>query len=104
MPRAGRIVTYVTLCCDLVIMVVPDRQAAVGGGLQSPLLATQLLFTTLFAILFPKPLAILPPLLALPITTRLDQLLNRSRRPRSRCSPCSGTSRSTSSSSTCSCT
>jgi two-component system sensor histidine kinase DegS len=32
----------------------------------------------LFALLFPKPLAILPPLLALPVTARLDQLLDRS--------------------------
>ncbi len=75
-PKAGRWVTYITLCFDLVIMVVLVASPAVGG-LQSPLLATQLLFTTLFAILFPKPLAILPPLLALPITTRLDQILNR---------------------------
>lgn len=74
-PRAGRIVTYVTLCFDLTIMVYLIVR---GGGLQSPLLATQLLFTTLFAILFPKPLAILPPLLALLITIRIDQLLNRS--------------------------
>lgn len=74
-PRAGRIVTYITLCFDLTIMVYLIIR---GGGLQSPLLATQLLFTTLFAILFPKPLAILPPLLALLITTRIDQLLNRS--------------------------
>lgn len=74
-PRAGRIVTYITLCLDLSIMVV---LIARGGGLQTPLLATQLLFTTLFALLYPKPLAILPPLLALLITTRLDQLLDRS--------------------------
>ncbi len=73
--RAGRIVTYVTLVCDLLVMVYLIVK---GGGLQSPLLATQLLFTTLFAILFPKPLAILPPLLALLVTTRIDQLLNRS--------------------------
>lgn len=77
-PVAGRYVTYVTLCLDLIIMVVLVAKPEVGGGLQSPLLATQLLFTMLFAILFPKPLAILPPLLALPITTRLDLLLNRS--------------------------
>ncbi|MHB8873391.1 MAG: sensor histidine kinase [Myxococcaceae bacterium] len=77
-PRAGRWVTYLTLCLDLVIMVVLIAKPQTGAGLQSPLLATQLLFTTLFAILFPKPLAIIPPLLALPITTRLDQLLNRS--------------------------
>ena len=74
-PRGGRIVTYITLCFDLMIMVV---LIARGGGLQTPLLATQLLFTTLFALLYPKPLAILPPLLALLVTTRLDQLLDRS--------------------------
>jgi signal transduction histidine kinase len=77
-PRAGRWITYVTLCCDLLVMVILIAKPQVGGGLQSPLLATQLLFTTLFAILFPRPLAILPPLLTLPVTTRLDLLLNRS--------------------------
>lgn len=74
--KAGHWVTYITLCLDLTITVVLIVKPVVGGGLQSPLLATQLMFTTLFAILFPKPLAILPPLLALPITTRLDLLLN----------------------------
>jgi two-component system, NarL family, sensor histidine kinase DegS len=77
-PKAGRWVTYLTLCLDLITAVVLIVKPQVGGGLQSPLLATQLLFTTLFAILYPKPLAILPPLLALPVTTRLDLLLNRS--------------------------
>ncbi len=76
--RAGRIVTYVTLCLDLMALVVILAKPAQGAGLQSPLLAAQLLFTMLFALLFPRPLAILPPLLALPITIRLDQLLDRS--------------------------
>jgi len=76
-PRAGRPVTYITLCLDLSIMVVLIAKPHAGAGLQSPLLATLLLFTTLFALLYPKPLAILPPLLALLITTRLDQLLDR---------------------------
>ncbi|MBX7115199.1 MAG: sensor histidine kinase [Myxococcaceae bacterium] len=74
---AGRYVTYVTLCFDLVIWVGLLSQPQTGGGLQSPLLATQLVFTTLFALLFPRPVAIIPPLLVLPITIRLDQLLNR---------------------------
>jgi two-component system, NarL family, sensor histidine kinase DegS len=78
LPRVGRWVTYVTLCLDLVVTVILIVRPRVGGGLQSPLLASQLVFTTLFAILYPRPLAILPPLLALPITTRLDLLLNRS--------------------------
>lgn len=76
-PSAGRWVTYITLCFDLLIVVVLISKPQVGGGLQSPLLGTQLIFTTLFAILFPKPLAILPSMLALPITARLDLLLNR---------------------------
>ncbi len=76
-PTAGRWVTYVTLCFDLMIWVGLLSQPQTGGGLQSPLLATQLVFTTLFALLFPKPTAIIPPLLVLPITIRLDQLLNR---------------------------
>lgn len=76
--KAGRIVTYVTLCLDLVVMIVVVVKPHEGGGLANPLLATQLLFTMLFALLYPKPLAIIPPLLALPITARLDQLLDRS--------------------------
>lgn len=74
---AGRTVTYVTLCLDIIVLVILIARPQVGGGLQSPLLATQLLFTTLFAILFPKPIAILPPLMVLLITERLDLLLNR---------------------------
>ncbi|HYO72668.1 MAG TPA: sensor histidine kinase [Archangium sp.] len=76
-PKAGRWVTYITLCFDLVIMVVVLAKPQVGGSLQNPLLATQLVFTTLFAILFPKPLAIVPPILALLVTIHLDLLLNR---------------------------
>ncbi|HVE85292.1 MAG TPA: sensor histidine kinase [Myxococcales bacterium] len=78
LPRVGRWLTYVTLCIDLTVTVILIVRPRTGGGLQSPLLASQLVFTTLFAILYPRPLAILPPLLALPITTRLDLLLNRS--------------------------
>lgn len=76
-PRLGSAITYGTLLIDLVVMVIVVAKPMTGGGLANPLLASQLLFTTLFALLFPKPLAILPPLLALPIVTRIDQLLNR---------------------------
>jgi signal transduction histidine kinase len=65
-------VTFVTLCFDLLVLVY---MIAASGGLQSPLLATQVMFTTLFAILFPKPLAIVPPLLTLPIVARIDQIV-----------------------------
>ncbi len=76
-PKAGRWVTYITLCLDVFIMVVVLAKPQQGGGLQSPLLATQLLFTVLFALLYPKPLAILPSVMVLLVTTRLDLLLNR---------------------------
>ncbi|MFN0062574.1 MAG: sensor histidine kinase [Myxococcaceae bacterium] len=74
----GRILTYVTLCLDLIITIFLITKPQVGAGLRSPLLGTQLMFTTLFAILFPTPLAILPPLLTLPVVTRVDQILRRS--------------------------
>jgi len=77
-PRVGRPFTFVTLCFDTLLLVFLIAKPQVGGGLQSPLLATQLLFTALFALLFPKPPALLPPLLILLITERLDLLLNRS--------------------------
>ncbi|WP_095981051.1 sensor histidine kinase [Melittangium boletus] len=76
-PKAGRWVTYITLCLDVMIMVVVLAKPQVGGGLQSPLLATQLLFTILFALLYPKPLAITPAVLSLLVIIRLDLLLYR---------------------------
>src|SRR5207237_5931514 len=45
------------------------------GGLRSPLLAAQLLFTTLFVLLFPSPFAVVPPILTFPAVAKLDQLL-----------------------------
>ncbi len=71
-PKLGVPVTFITLCADLLVLVY---MIGASGGLQSPLLATQVMFTTLFAILFPKPLAIVPPLLTLPILARIDQLV-----------------------------
>lgn len=66
LPRWGRIATYLTLCLDVIVLVVL---------LPSPLLATQLLFMTLFAILFPTPIAIVPPLLALTVAVHLQLFL-----------------------------
>lgn len=68
----GRVATFVTLCLDLIVLVY---LTSASGGLHSPLLATELLFTTLFAILFPKPLAIVPPLLTLPVVAKIGQLI-----------------------------
>ncbi len=70
-PRFGKIVTFVTLCLDLCVLV---WLVANTGGLRSPLLAAQLLFTTLFVVLFPTPLAVVPPLLTFPVVAKLDQL------------------------------
>ncbi len=70
--RFGRIITFATLCADLCVLV---WLVSATGGLRSPLLAAQLLFTTLFVVLFPTPLAVVPPLLTFPVVAKLDQLL-----------------------------
>jgi signal transduction histidine kinase len=72
--RLGRAVTFVTLNVDLVILIYIVTWS---GGLRSPVIAAQLVFTMLFAVLFPRPLAILPPLLALPVVAKIDQILGR---------------------------
>jgi two-component system sensor histidine kinase DegS len=72
MKRIGRPVTFVTLCADLGVLMWLVRET---GDLQSPLLAAQLLFTTLFVVLFPTPFAVVPPLVMFPIVIRFDRLL-----------------------------
>jgi two-component system, NarL family, sensor histidine kinase DegS len=71
-PALGRAVTFATLCADLVVLV---WIAALTGGLRSPFFAAQLLFTTLFVVLFPTPLALLPPLLTFPAVLKLERVL-----------------------------
>jgi signal transduction histidine kinase len=70
--KIGRALTFVTLCADLCVLV---WLVSMTGGLRSPLLAAQLLFTTLFVVLFPTPLAVVPPLLTFPVVAKVDQLL-----------------------------
>jgi signal transduction histidine kinase len=70
--HVGRILTFTTLCADLCVLV---WLVSATGGLRSPFLAAQLLFTTLFVVLFPTPLAVVPPLLTFPVVAKLDQLL-----------------------------
>lgn len=65
----GKAVTFVTLCLDLLVLVY---MIAYSGGLRSPVLPTQIVFTILFALLFPNPLSILPPLLTLPVVAKID--------------------------------
>lgn len=62
----GRRVMFVTLVFDLVVLI---ELIARSGGLASPAMGMQLLFVIFFALLFPNPVAILPPLLVLPIVT-----------------------------------
>ncbi len=73
LPKAiGKNFTFVTLCLDLCVLV---WIVSITGGLRSPFLAAQLLFTTLFVVLFPTPLAVVPPLLTFPVVAKLDQAL-----------------------------
>lgn len=70
--KVGKAVTFATLCVDLCVLV---WLVSATGGLRSPLLAAQLLFTILFVVLFPSPLAVIPPLLTFPAVAKLDQIL-----------------------------
>jgi signal transduction histidine kinase len=73
--RFQKSATFVSLCLDILIVIY---LVGSSGGLRSPLMPTQLVFTLFFALLFPSPLAILPPLLTLPIVAKIDQLLGAS--------------------------
>lgn len=69
-PQHGRRVMFVSLLVDLsVLLLIVAR----SGGIQSPAMPAQLLFTIFFALLFPNPVAILPPLLVLPAAIVLGQ-------------------------------
>jgi two-component system, NarL family, sensor histidine kinase DegS len=70
--RGQKVATFTSLCLDILVLIY---LCAASGGLRSPLLPTQLVFTLFFALLFPSPLAILPPLLMLPLVAKIDQLL-----------------------------
>src|SRR5688572_24335418 len=68
-PKYGRPFTFVTLNLDLIAltsMILPS------GGLKSPIMAAHVMFTIFFVLLFPRLIAILPPILMLPIVARLD--------------------------------
>ena len=72
-PLHGRRVMFVTLVLDLVVLFLLITRS---GGLSSPAMPVQLLFVIFFALLFPNPVAILPPVLMLPavmlVATRLS--------------------------------
>jgi len=68
----ARPVVFVTLCLDLLAILY---LVAASGGLASPLMPAQLVFTMLFALLFPSPLYLIPPLLTLPVVAKVGQIL-----------------------------
>ena len=72
-PHA-RTIIFVTLCLDLLVLLY---LVAASGGLKSPLMPAQLVFTMLFALLFPSPLHLIPPLLTLPVVAKVGQILGQ---------------------------
>jgi two-component system, NarL family, sensor histidine kinase DegS len=70
-PNQGRRVMFATLLLDLGVLFA---LIARSGGLASPAMGVQLLYTIFFALLFPNPIAILPPLLILPAALLGTQL------------------------------
>jgi signal transduction histidine kinase len=70
-PVQGRRVMFVTLILDLAVLLALIMRS---GGAASPAMVAQLLFVIFFALLFPSAVAILPPLLVLPIVTIAEGL------------------------------
>jgi two-component system sensor histidine kinase DegS len=70
-PIHGRRVMFVTLVLDLLVLFL---LIARSGGVSSPAMPAQLLFTIFFALLFPNPVAIVPPLLLLPASILVGPL------------------------------
>ncbi len=65
-PRHGRWAMFLSLIVDLVVLL---SLVSVSGGLNSPFMAGLVLLTIFFALLFPSPVAIVPPFLMLPLVT-----------------------------------
>ncbi|MBN2724544.1 MAG: sensor histidine kinase [Deltaproteobacteria bacterium] len=70
--RWDKIVYFITLCIDIMVLA---SLIIVTGGLASPLMAGHIVYAVFFAILYPHPLAILPPLLLLPAMAKVTQLM-----------------------------
>jgi len=69
--RGDRVVFFLSLCLDILAL---GSVIALTGGLASPLMSGHILYAVFFAILYPHPLAILPPLLLLPVIAKISQL------------------------------
>lgn len=63
-PKLGRPLTFITLNLDLVAL---SSMIMTSGGLASPIMAAHVMFTIFFALLFPRWIAIAPPIVMLPI-------------------------------------
>jgi signal transduction histidine kinase len=70
--KTGRWFTFGTLILDLVAICY---LIVASGALRSPIMPVQLIFTLFFAILFPRPSGIIPPLLLLPVIAHFDQMV-----------------------------
>lgn len=71
-PRLGRPITFITLVFDLLALMALILPS---GGLKSPMMAAHVMFTCFFALLFPRLLSLVPPLLMLPIVARVDAVM-----------------------------
>lgn len=71
-PIHGRWAMFVSLNLDLILLAAVIYNS---GGLISPAMSAAVLFTIFFALLFPNPVAIVPPLLMLPVVMRMSQML-----------------------------
>jgi two-component system, NarL family, sensor histidine kinase DegS len=69
--RGDHVVFFLSLCLDTVAL---GSVIVLTGGLASPLMSGHILYAVFFAILYPHPLAILPPLLLLPVIAKISQL------------------------------
>ncbi|MBU1239235.1 sensor histidine kinase [Myxococcota bacterium] len=70
--RWDRVIYFLSLCIDILAL---GTLIVLTGGLASPLMSGLILYTVVFAILYPHPLAILPPLLLLPVMAKISQLM-----------------------------
>ena len=64
--KFGRQIMFWTMNCDLLVLLTI---LYFNGGLVSPIMTAQLLFTTFFALLFPSPIGVVAPMLMLPAAT-----------------------------------
>jgi two-component system, NarL family, sensor histidine kinase DegS len=70
--KFGRVIYFISLCFDIITM---GSLIVLSGGLASPLMSGLILYTVVFALLYPHPLAIIPPLLLLPVVAKINQLV-----------------------------